>query len=35
MMEMAPQGAEIMEKGSAAMKNLADAGQLESLVGVL
>jgi hypothetical protein len=35
MMEMAPAGAEIMEKGSTAIKNLSDAGQLENLMGVL
>jgi hypothetical protein len=34
-MEQAPMGAEIMEKGSAAIKNLSDAGQLENLMGVL
>ena len=34
-MEQAPMGADIMEKGSKAIKNLSDAGQLENLMGVL
>ena len=35
MMAMAPQGAEIMEKGSKGLKHLKDAGMLENLAGVL